>query len=914
MLIFVDEYGKHHSALAEFKETKGVNGEKSLSGTIYTNEEILEGIGRGWRILWNNEQYCLSYVYPVDEGNRIAVEFDAVHEFFFDFKKTVIHSQLDGSNTMQAYLDFIFNGSGYVFNLEVNVNAFEKESFGFKNRLDLFKDIIQSTGVEYTVSGKVVRILKEVGTDLSTVVRKGFNMNELTIEKDAGSFITYKKGYGAFFDEDDHSQGRLEVEYLSPLSEIYGILEGDPIVDERYKNAENFETRLQNEVESSYNVSVNIDMEDLTKAGYQYEQPHAGDYIMAINDDLNFRKRIRIMSYETEYDTQGNIVKHDVSCGSESIASKMTSSDSNFRKDIQAGLENAINTAEQALVSADGKSILNFGPDEPLNPSVGDTWYKVVGEKTIMQVWNGYEWIDPLDFSGFEEAIKDIEEEIVVMTANINTAVDNANQAVIDAGLANANAVLSLGQSGDALGQLVEVRANINGLQTIVADKADETTVVQLASQWQTTTALANGHTSQISSLGTDINLRVLKSDVINQINVSTEGILIAGNKVRITGQTSIDSGVIKTAMIGDAQISGAKIANATISSAKIISLDANKLTAGTINTANVTIGTATSGKRVNITGAGLIAHDNNGKLRVKLGVQDLAGDGQSDPSTLVFYTGNGSKSASIGTNTDDTFVIGTDLYAVYTLIKTPTQLTLESDSIRFNNNWTTVPGDHWRMSLGDIDGTLYPNLYVPRGSSGILGHWEYRLRNIYTVEANIRTLSVGYGSGAPQEGDLTVGKDGGGARVASYAVYNRTHSGANNVGVGSNGVIYRSTSARKYKTDIQVTDMNKAKTVLQIKPVSWLDKAELADKGQSNRYYGFIADDFDQLGLREVVMYGEDGQVESLAYDRISMYHNVILSEHEQEIQNLKNANAQLLGEISMLRSEVESLRQLAA
>lgn len=40
-------------------------------------------------------------------------------------------------------------------------------------------------------------------------------------------------------------------------------------------------------------MSVDIDMEDLTKAGYNYDQPHEGDYIMAINKDLGFEQKFR---------------------------------------------------------------------------------------------------------------------------------------------------------------------------------------------------------------------------------------------------------------------------------------------------------------------------------------------------------------------------------------------------------------------------------------------------------------------------------------------------------------------------------------------------------------------------------------------------------------------------------------------
>lgn len=127
---------------------------------------------------------------------------------------------------------------------------------------------------------------------------------------------------------------------------------------------------------------------------------------------------------------------------------------------------------------------------------------------------------------------------------------------------------------------LTEVKATVDSLTMTVADKADKTTVTQLANQWQQTTSLVNGHTSQISSLGDAINLRVEKDDIINQINISPESILIAGQKVHITGQTTIDSAVIKTAHIADAAITNAKIG----------SLSADKVTVGTLNGADVNI------------------------------------------------------------------------------------------------------------------------------------------------------------------------------------------------------------------------------------------------------------------------------------------------------------------------------------
>lgn len=85
---------------------------------------------------------------------------------------------------------------------------------------------------------------------------------------------------------------------------------------------------------------------------------------------------------------------------------------------------------------------------------------------------------------------------------------------------------------------------------------------------------------SQITQLQNAINLRVQADKVINQINISPESILIAGNKIRITGETYISNGVIGTAHIKDAAITNAKIGN----------VSADKINAGTINAANVNI------------------------------------------------------------------------------------------------------------------------------------------------------------------------------------------------------------------------------------------------------------------------------------------------------------------------------------
>lgn len=139
--------------------------------------------------------------------------------------------------------------------------------------------------------------------------------------------------------------------------------------------------------------------------------------------------------------------------------------------------------------------------------------------------------------------------------------------------------------------------------------------------------ANTNITSSQITQLSDTINLKVSKNDVVNQINISNESILIAGNKIHITGQTSIDNGVIKTAQIADLSVSTAKIANAAITDAKIAFVDAAKITTGYLSAQRIQARSITADKlAVNAIQVGFNNYSQNLKI---------------DPYTLSFFNKN---------------------------------------------------------------------------------------------------------------------------------------------------------------------------------------------------------------------------------------------------------------------------------
>lgn len=479
MLTFYDEKGNGYGAQVEFTTKNAVNGERSVSGTILSNDKVLSKIDRGWSFDWDGETYRIIYAKPKDEGRSLSVSFDAVHQFFYDFDHSNCYQVFNGSNRFEVYIEAIFRGSGYRYVIEAQANAIRKENFGNAKRLSMFKDVIKAAGLEFSVTGKVVRIVKKVGTDLSTVVRKNFNMNELSLEKNIGGFITYKKGFGAWKDENNHNAGRYEAEYESPLARIYGHIEGEPISDERYKETGKLLERLKHDVDNSYSISVQLEMEDLTRAGYKYTQPRAGDYIMAINETIGFREKIRIVSYESSYDVTGRLLSHKVTCNDIGTVQKAITSEGSIMRSVGQSkeyAESALAIATKALVSADGKNTIYYGAEKPRDQPQGtlhrgDLLYLTVGEETELYFWNGSEWeLKHLKFDSSK-----LEKMFADSKATTDKAIAEANIRSAEA-LARARASVDLGREAKEIADenVRELKAFRTNVQTEREKLSDE--------------------------------------------------------------------------------------------------------------------------------------------------------------------------------------------------------------------------------------------------------------------------------------------------------------------------------------------------------------------------------------------------------------------------------------------------------
>ncbi|MGX7065961.1 gp58-like protein [Vagococcus fluvialis] len=406
-----------------------------------------------------------------------------------------------------------------------------------------------------------------------------------------------------------------------------------------------------------------------------------------------------------------------------------------------------------------------------------------------------------------------------------------------------------------------------------------------------------DGNKTQITQLKSDINLRVEKANVIAQINLSPEQVLIQAKRIHLSGESLIDNAVIKSAHIQDGSITNAKIQDATIDSAKINSIDASKINAQTLQSITSNTG------QLNVTGWLDFTTENRG-LRGSYDFGDpynnaynfrwFDGDFRLSHRHLL-YAGNIHNVNS--NNTKGTKIGNAETYYGLDYAK------FRAWDVRGNMTGRVDLTANYLTMSNSFDETS--NVFLnPNGDAFFRGQLD--LANDIVMRAqkslftfNIQSLSSGqniyFNYSRTDLADFRIGRDGsnvnGGRVIQSKAIYNRTYSGPANMIIYDTGTIGRTTSARKYKLEIETASsvIDNAKEVLSINPKSWYDKGEVLDGVASNRYFGFIADEFDELGLNEVVIYNDHGEVESLAYDRITMYHNAILSDHEKEIKTLK-------------------------
>ncbi|RND84158.1 phage tail spike protein [Lacticaseibacillus paracasei] len=400
-----------------------------------------------------------------------------------------------------------------------------------------------------------------------------------------------------------------------------------------------------------------------------------------------------------------------------------------------------------------------------------------------------------------------------------------------------------------------------------------------------------SGTDSQITQLQDAINLRVSKGDVLSQINLEANRTLIQSGKLVLDAPTVVFTG------------------NAFIPSAAISSLSADKITTGTLNAANLNVINLNASAIVTgtISGANLAINLNTGMVEFQKGrihSTDNNIDINIDQKYISVTDSNNSVLLKGGSMTF------TQPYA-FDSDQTP-YLTIDNvgSSQTFGRGAEIVGRDVLTVSVsGENNAFLGGAALFEKKFSGISVSKNYDTvvgganRGVTIIGGS--SYSIGLGMDSVPSIMVGYNKSGltGGTRIdieADYvqipSAWSKTTSSSPNAFVASDGALVRSTSASKYKVNIERTrSTDLAERLLTVPNAHWLDKAaieryasgEQKELPQTN--FGLIAEDLEAAGLEDLVVRGPDGELEGIQYDRIAAALLPLLAQMKTEIDELK-------------------------
>lgn len=601
-------------------------------------------------------------------------------------------------------------------------------------------------------------------------------------------------------------------------------------------------------------------------------------------------------------------------------------------------IEKVKEKAGYAATSANGKNTNFYSQDKPAYATEGDLWYKDLGNgETDLYQYHDGNWILISSTRELNQAKKEIDQQldnlkqlekdkgidIDAIKKNMKSIEDTANQAFrngetnrtdltkLDGEITGrVTQVLTNGgyatqswtqgqfklnndsfnvQIGNVLktangnaDKIAELNIDLAGIQNTVATKVDNVTMTTYVEQ-------------QGNSWKVEVDKKITDgtSNLMSKINVEAGSILFQSKKLFLAAESTVFGG---SAFIPDAAISN---------------LSADKITAGTlnaglINVINLNASNITTGT---INGANLKIDLNNGEVQFKRGrITSVA-------NTLNINIDTGTMSVTDSVNNgvyfangelklmdDPLNITGTPKYGGLRRsahIWSPGSAGAELHS----PNGVFVGSDNYNGAFAGgsgIDGTSSgAALAVDKDGSATLNG-----ANIVSVSGgsaydvgysmkNRPAIILGKSQSGWNPGDRTFIQ---GAFVHIESAYRNTNGASPNVYVAPDGALVRSTSASKYKTDIQrsyVSDYGER--LLELPTATWMDKAETERyvDGESQdkpvRHFGVIAEDLADAGLEMLVSRGQDGELEGIQYDRIGPALIPVIKQLQDKVNKLE-------------------------
>ena len=356
MITARDYQNREYPLLAKKIVTSELNGNEDLELHIpqqKNNNLDLLSIDKLWEFDYNNIIYKAVNIKQQTRGSSFNLNVRATPLFYWEFSKSIIHENHDGSHTANSAFRTVFDGTAFNFVLVDFSPSVEIEGFGKgANRLELFKRLLDRYNYEFEIQGRTVYMKHLIGNDTNYMYKYKLNASNVSSTTDATEYFTHIKGFGNFEEgeEDYFNNAKLKREYTHPLADVVGKWEGPPVVDGRITQTSTLDEAMAQAVEESLAVTIEGTLHDVRKI-YDIAVPVKGDRVWLHDERINLEQEIRLHKIMTTYDEKDNIVACDVTFGSQSIGERhkanINSLSKNFRDLLTGKLKLPIISLEQ---------------------------------------------------------------------------------------------------------------------------------------------------------------------------------------------------------------------------------------------------------------------------------------------------------------------------------------------------------------------------------------------------------------------------------------------------------------------------------------------------------------------------------------------------------------------------------------
>lgn len=329
------------------------------------------------------------------------------------------------------------HGSGYTVS-NVNVSGTAKLNFYYEDYLTAISDVIEALGGEVIfyvtlsgnkISGRYVDYVIAQGTNTSKTFAYGSNLISVERQSDASEVYTaiLPRGKGELVNagEDDSPDGygrRINISEIfwkkptNPLDKPIGslVLE-DPAATAAFGQANGTARLLLKTYEDidDKNELINAAYRDLMQYNHPATQFTAnvanigdselGDTIVIMHSDREMSYRTRI--FEIDYDLIE--INNTVATFGDNLSKHNTSS---ILASVSRNISKVSETANSAVISANGKNQNFYGEQEPSNPQNGDLWFFQSGDKLGIKQYIDGVWVDQVDTKTGEQIDKQVED------------------------------------------------------------------------------------------------------------------------------------------------------------------------------------------------------------------------------------------------------------------------------------------------------------------------------------------------------------------------------------------------------------------------------------------------------------------------------------------------------------------------